>query len=240
MVKKVNIKSLFLGLQKEMSISLSSNRDNGIHAPTIGDVSENKWKKLLQNYLPKRYNVDKAFVIDAEGNKSDQIDLVIYDRLYSPFLFCEDGNLLIPAESVYAMFEVKQELNNKNLIYANKKAMSVKRLHRTSTSIHHAGGIFTPKKLFPILAGILTTCSSWKEIKPNLHTYLKKNKKQSLDIGCVLSTLSFDVINSKKTSVEYSSGDDVLIFFFLRLIKKLQFMGTVSAIDVSAYEKSLK
>lgn len=40
---------------------------------------------------------------------------MIYDRRYSPFLFNQSGAVFIPAESVYAVFEVKQELSRETV-----------------------------------------------------------------------------------------------------------------------------
>ena len=122
-----------------MITKLSTNRMSIIHPGAKGDVSELNWIQWLKDYLPKRYCVDKAFIIDCENNISDQIDVVIYDQQYSPFVFNQDSVIYIPAESVYAVFEVKKELNKEYIEYAEKKAGSVRSLHRTSAPIPHAG-----------------------------------------------------------------------------------------------------
>lgn len=160
-MNKIDIKSLFLSLQEQMTTKLSTNREMILHPGTKGDASELNWIKWFEDYLPKRYNVNKAFVIDCEGNISEQIDVVIYDRQYSPFIFNQDSVFYIPAESVYAIFEVKQELNKQYIEYAGEKAASVRRLKRTSAVIPHAGGQYSPKVPFTIIAGILTLSSSW-------------------------------------------------------------------------------
>lgn len=88
----------------------------------------------------KRYKVDKGIVIDSTGKQSEQIDLIIYDAQYSYLVFRQNDTLLIPAESVYAVFEVKQNLNKERIEYAGAKAKSVRELLRTSAPIKHAGG----------------------------------------------------------------------------------------------------
>ena len=81
-----------------------------------------------------------GMVIDCEGNVSEQIDIIIYDALYTPFVFNKDGVKLIPAESVYAVFEAKQDAaQNDNIKYAGQKVETVRRLKRTSTKIVNAG-----------------------------------------------------------------------------------------------------
>lgn len=97
--KSVNLHTVFLGLQDQMIASLSTNREVIKHAGTKGEATELHWLDMLNNYLPKRYRADKAFVLDCEGHLSDQIDVVVYDRQYSPFLFNQDNAIFIPAES---------------------------------------------------------------------------------------------------------------------------------------------
>ena len=77
------------------------------HGPTAGAVTERHWIGLLERYLPKRYRAASAFVFDSKGKRSRQIDVAIYDNFYSPTLFPQKGAVHVPAESVYAVFEVK-------------------------------------------------------------------------------------------------------------------------------------
>ena len=92
------------------------------------------WLDLLQSYLPQRYQAATAHVVDCEGKLSDQIDVVVFDRQYSPFIFKYEGQTIVPAESVYAAFEAKQTVNAALVQYAQDKVASVRRLRRTSLS----------------------------------------------------------------------------------------------------------
>jgi hypothetical protein len=76
-------------------------------------------------------------VIDADGRESDYIDVIIYDRQFTPPVF---NKLYIPAESVYAVLEAKQTLNRESVIYAARKAQSVRLLRRTAAEIVDARG----------------------------------------------------------------------------------------------------
>src|SRR3989304_6660458 len=192
----INLKTIFLNLQKQMIHKLSSGREIIFHPASKGDASELNWIEWLRNYLPKRYEVDKAFVIDSNNRFSQQLDLVIYDRQYSPFVFNQDGAIYIPAESVYAVFEVKQEINKENMTYAGDKIRSVRILNRTSAPIVHAGGkIQDPKPPFKIIGGILTLASGWKDtFGDGFHNCIKSYDENSqVDIGCILETASFIV-----------------------------------------------
>lgn len=240
---KINIYSLFLDLQSQMVAQLSTNRKNILHPGTKGDASELNWLKMLQSYLPKRYQVEKAFVLDAKGQLSDQIDIVIFDRQYSPFLFNQDGALYVPSESVYAVIEVKQELNKEWIKYAGDKAASVRRLHRTSAPIPHAGGIYPPKFHSEIIAGILTLSCSWNPPfgKGFEQSLVGLCFQERIDIGCSLQFGSFEANWSKKgkLKLEISETEDSLIFFFLHLLGRLQKLGTVPMLDIYEYSKSL-
>ena len=47
-----------------------------------------------------------------------EIDIVVFDRQYSPLLFEFEGATVVPVEAVYAVFEAKQEFIGKNVTYA--------------------------------------------------------------------------------------------------------------------------
>lgn len=242
MVKKnkIDIKTIFLGLQDQMRSKLTLNRKILTHSVAKGDASELEWIDMLSSYLPNRYRADKAFIIDCKGNISEQIDIVIYDRQYSPFMLKQNGAMYIPAESVYAVIEVKPTLNSKNIYYAAKKALSVRKLIRTTAPIVQAGGtISTPKKPFNIIAGILTIdgkCTDAIKIKLS-----KLSGNSFLHFGCSLDNVSFWFKKKEEGVVfEKSRQKEALIFFFLNLLSELQKVGTVSATKWEAYFKAFK
>src|SRR5262249_34847277 len=144
------------------------------------------WIGMFCDYLPERYSARKAFVIDSEGNSSDQLDIVIFDRFYSSVLFSHRGGLYVPAESVYAVFEVKQDFNKPNLDYASIKAASVRRLKQTSAPIISAGANVSARKPLRPLAGILSFGSDWVgDLKPHLFRTLSAHDNEArLDLGC--------------------------------------------------------
>ena len=133
--------SLHDGIERRLSVS----RETLGHPLTKGDASEGVWLDLLGTYLPRRYAAGKAHVVDSKGAFSDQMDVVIFDRHYSPFIFQFENQAVIPAESVYAVFEAKQAINASEVEYAQNKVASVRRLHRTSLPIPSAGGRLPPK-----------------------------------------------------------------------------------------------
>ena len=239
---KVDLHRIFLGLQEQMIAALSTDREVIQHPTTKGTATELHWLRMLGNYLPKRYSADNAFVLDCEGNRSEQIDVVVYDRQYSPFFFNQDGAKYVPAESVYAVLEVKPELNAATVAYAAEKAESVRGLRRTSAPIPHAGGKFDPKVPPPILAGILTLDSGWNPPfgRPFAESIEKLPAAQYLEVGCVLRAGGFDITYGENApEVNVSSPEAALIFFFLRFLARLQAVGTIAALDFGEYGKVL-
>lgn len=233
------MKELFLEMQQEMLTKLSLIRKHVTHAPTKGNAVELSWIEFLSTYLPNRYCVDTAFIVDNTGTRSDQIDLVIYDQQYSPFVFCHAGVKYIPAESVYAIFEVKQTLDKQNIEYAAEKAESVRTLKRTSMPIVHAGGKYPPRPIFDIIAGIITTSSNWTPPfgMPFQEATGALKPLQRLNIGCALDSGSF--LFSLDGALETSSDKETLIFFFIKLFTQLQNLGTVPAMDIDLYSQAL-
>ena len=152
-----SLSQIFAGLHDSIEQRLETVRKTLQHPGTKGDASENAWLQLLQTYLPQRYTAVKAHIVDSRDQFSDQIDVVVFDRQYSPFILQYEGQTVIPAESVYAVFEAKQTISAGQVEYARKKVASVRRLHRTSLPIPHAGGTFAAKPLIPIYGG----CWPW-------------------------------------------------------------------------------
>ena len=133
----MDLSQLFSNSNSLMSKKLLSNCVIN-HPGEKGEDTNQRWLEWFREYLPKRYSVDKAIIIDSDGNESDQIDVVIYDRVFSPPLIEDISSKYITAESVYAVFEVKQTINKKNIEYSMEKAESVRRLNRTYTSFRES------------------------------------------------------------------------------------------------------
>lgn len=252
-MEKIDLSEMYKEIQIEMMSSL--NLSSPIPNPTMkGDATEYDWINFFSKYLPKRYSVDRGIIIDSNGDTSKQIDIIIYDTQYSYFVFNKynekNKTLMIPAESVYAVFEVKQSLNNANMEDAEEKAKSVRKLNRTSAPIRHAGGNYPPKKLHEISAGLLTTKFGWNsQIQDNVIEKLRsEGHDERLDLVCSIdcctvsvntNTFIVDYKKEKKYDIEFCDEEHSLIFLLLSLLKKLQDIGTAPAIDFEAYRKPI-
>jgi hypothetical protein len=235
-----SLPQLLSGLHDDIQNRLRIVRSSLGHAGTKGDGSENVWLALLDDYLPKRYQAAKAHVVDSKGVFSDQIDVVVFDRQYSPFIFYYEGQTIVPAESVYAVFEAKQTMNASLVGYAREKVASVRRLHRTSLPIPYAKGVYPAKPLIPIYGGLLTFESDWSPAFGDAFVSAVGDggTDDRLDIGCVAAHGYFRFDRSNDVYQIDRGGKPATAFLF-KLISELQFSGTVPMIDVQAYAQWL-
>lgn len=231
-----SLSELLSGLHDDIQHRLETVRRSLGHPVTKGDASEGVWLDLFQTYLPQRYQAATAHVVDSLGSFSEQIDVVIFDRHYSPFIFTYEGATIIPAESVYAVFEAKQACNAGQIAYAKKKVASVRRLHRTSLPIPYAEGVYRAKPLIPILGGLLTVESDWSPVmgQPLLEALGDGQSDDHLDLGCIAA---HGHVTRHPQNFDYvlHPGGKPATAFLLNLISQLQFSGTVPMIDVQAY-----
>lgn len=209
------------------------------HGGDAGEVNEQFFIDYLRRHLPDRYTVEKAIVIDSQGQVSRSIDIVVFDRQYTPTLLDNAKHRYVPAEAVYAVFECKPTINKAMLTYAGAMAASVRALTRTSVSIHHAGGVHEPKTPGPILAGILALEVDWKDglgdaFSSALHGL---ERDHQLDCGFAAVGASFDIFEDATLVV--GGGPTALAFFTFRLLSKLQSLATAPAADWLAYANNL-
>ena len=219
---------------------LKLSQESLTHEGIKGEVNEKHFTEVLRRYLPERYKIASGIVIDATGKTSDQIDVVIYDRFYTPTLLDQQQHSFIPAESVYAVFEAKPKISKGNISYAAEKAESVRKLARSSTTIVNAGIAQEPRPLFPIVAGILAIETDWKEglrAKAFRRHIGALKRDQLLDCGFVVSGECFEYTEDE---ILVTAGDNELAYFLFRLLHRLQSMGTVAAVNWSKYADALR
>lgn len=233
-----SLSQLLASLHDDIERRLETARKTFAHPGTKGDASEHVWLEFLQTYLPLRYRAEKAHVVDSNGAFSEQIDVVVFDRQYSPLIFKYEEQLIIPAESVYAVFEAKQVINAALIDYAQKKVTSVRRLHRTSLPVPHVGGTSAPRPLPHIIGGILTFESDWNPaLGQSLSDALSANPEGRLDVGCVAAHGMFGCDDTGCYTI--TPRGKPATAFLLDLIARLQSVGTVPMIDTRAYARWL-
>ncbi len=233
---------LFLQIQRKLlaSMDLAAELD---HPGAIGDEQEVNWAKLFEEHLPQRYQViTKCKVADHLGQTSDEIDIAICDRQYSTLVVKAESRQWVPAEAVYAVFEVKPRINREHVLYAAGKVASVRRLARTSAPIVHAGGrIDEPKTPSHIIGGLLTTGSDWSDGLGSAFesALIDQPQEGRLDIGCVLKHGGWTA-SYAPTAFSCSVAEHAAVSIYLSLLQALQEVGTVTAMDYSKWGAFLR
>lgn len=232
------LERLFLEHQRTLTAALELARGAIDHPTSKGDASEAQWRKMLAKHLPQRYRVSKGQVVDSRGGISEQIDVIIHDAHYCPLFLHEEGTCFVPAESVYAVFEAKQELSAGYLATAGQKAASVRRLFRTSATIIDRGEEKPPRPLTYILGGVLALAAGWTDGLGNRFkaAFARLEGDARLDLGCALAAGTFEFVSDHdREELLIAPPDGALVTFFLRLVHRLQAVGTIPAIEWLAY-----
>ena len=234
---KAFLQSAFATEQDLLAAKLKSSH-RITHNVDMGEVNEQHFIDTLRRYLPDRYTVEKAIILDSLGNTTDSIDVVVFDRQYTPTLLDNEKHRYIPVEAVYAVFECKPTIHKGYLEYAADKAATVRRMHRTSVEISYAGGVYPPKPQIDLISGIVASDIEWGDgfgkTFTKLHSGLTGDRR--LDCGLAVCGASFDTFDGSYT---FGPTDNALVFFLFRLLKRLQVVGTVPAVDWAAYARQL-
>lgn len=137
-------------IMESVAIQMQANFD-GIssqikHKPSKGSAREEILRRFLSNYLPESVEIGKGEIVDVHGNRSDQTDLVIFDRLNCPKLIQVGDNRIYPVEGVLASIEVKSKLNKATLKESVENILAAKRLQKTA--FYKGGNIINTWNLY--------------------------------------------------------------------------------------------
>jgi hypothetical protein len=103
------------------------------HSGDKGEFREHIIASFLRPFLPNCYGIGSGQVFASDGSGSKQVDIVVYDQVFSNVLFRDAGNCLFPCESVYGTIEVKSELSTEEMEKSISNIASVKRQQRAAT-----------------------------------------------------------------------------------------------------------
>lgn len=93
------------GIQQSINARLIALK-NYLKHPASGPSIEEYFRDLLREYLPNRYAVESGFVVNAAGDRSDHLDVVIADLHHIPPLCSEPLLKVYAAEAVVAAVEI--------------------------------------------------------------------------------------------------------------------------------------
>lgn len=80
------------------------------HGATIGHYREKIWGEMFKSIIPKKFVIEQSvFLIDSRGNVSNEVDLAIFDEMYTPYIFRYYDLKFIPLEAVAVVVECKSK-----------------------------------------------------------------------------------------------------------------------------------
>lgn len=133
-MEKPTISALFNDAAKKLRSDFEYIRTSNPHAGEKGTEAEDILRIFLNQHLPQRFRAASGFIIDNENNISSQTDVIIYDALASPVYRYSNKTLILPADTVASVIEVKSRLNKSDLEDAYKKIASCKSLRKRPLS----------------------------------------------------------------------------------------------------------
>jgi hypothetical protein len=216
------------------------------HKGDRGEFRENIIHNFLRPFLQTCYGLGSGAVFAQNGQSSRQIDIIIYDTVFSNVLFREMTTSLFPCESVYGTVEVKSSLNSEHLGISVENVASVKRLPRDASDMLDV----TPLRRLPIGSGLTYDRSprnpylgvvfaydglTMETLMAQLDTYLKSDEYSITDMPDFLFCLKrgYTVIRATQSNekgispaplnvpadgyLAFQSGNDTLPLFYLTL-----------------------
>lgn len=149
--------------------SAALRRDYAQHRPSAGVNREDLVANFLRSHLPDRFGVSTGLIISHDGIFSNEADLVVFDKPNNSPLYPDVQKKLWPVEALYALIEVKTQLNPRDLTDAISKCRKFKKLQRRFCQVRDSQNITDS------LAVLWSFDSSSPEtLKTNLTTALEK------------------------------------------------------------------
>ncbi|MBE2320403.1 hypothetical protein DVA67_030855 [Solirubrobacter sp. CPCC 204708] len=166
------------------------------HAGERGRANELALARILEAFLPSRWQVGSGLLIDSHGRYSAQMDIVIQERSDEPAIFAQATELLYPVETVVASIEVKTTLSTPDVTkdFREKKAKLAELEPVTGT-----------RPLFALLA---YDCEpSPKTLAGHLRSH---ESTDAPDLACVLNLCMLAGTATVFASEEYTVGNCLL------------------------------
>ena len=114
-------------ISKMIKVSYEVGASVSDHSTILGDARESFIRDILEKFLPSSISIGSGQIIDQNGKRSKQVDVIIYRREF-PILKTFGAADVYLIEGVIATIEVKSKLDKDNLIMALENSKSVKKL----------------------------------------------------------------------------------------------------------------
>ena len=121
------LKNKIAEVETQMKAKLEETRATFTHPGNKGTSVEDSFRTFLREYLPSRLKIGNGEIIDSNGQRSGQTDVVIISEDH-PFLLTPNSPNLFFVEGVCAVAEVKTKLTSSGLTNAIENSCKFKKL----------------------------------------------------------------------------------------------------------------
>jgi hypothetical protein len=159
------------------------------HPTSIGTSHEGILRRFLQKYIPKQLAVGEGFIVDQQNHPSNQCDIIIWSHLdYAPY-YREDDFVILPAEAVKAVIEVKTTLDKDEIEAAFRNLASIRHI---SPEIYTAIFAFESPKLSTVLQHLIGLNPALAHAVNSIYTMngwvLQRAKDKRIEGGLLMET----------------------------------------------------
>lgn len=147
------------------------------HNGMKGTCREEDLINIIRDCLPECYGLKPGQIFSQHDQMSNQIDVVIYDSIFSNYFKRDSSAYLFPAESVYGTIEVKSMLNKEAFDMSIDNIKSVRRLKREDSTL------------------LDLTPTSHLDLSPKTFKYNKNRFNEYLNIIFAYDSVSVDTLN---------------------------------------------
>jgi len=105
---------------KKLSENLKTTYENTIftNPGNIGDTREKEVIDYLMKVMAHKYGFQSGEIFDENDTNSGQIDVIMYDNLFSTVFTDGTGKIVAPVESTYGIISVKSKMGTRELDHA--------------------------------------------------------------------------------------------------------------------------
>jgi hypothetical protein len=100
------------------------------HRGNVGDSREKAINEYLRKVMPSRFGFSKGEMFDSAGRNSGEVDLIMYDPVFSPTFSDGSGKILAPFESCFGAIECKSTLTTTELSDCLRKIQKYRAMKR--------------------------------------------------------------------------------------------------------------
>lgn len=244
------LKNIFDNLESslinEMRIRIQHNLEDGKYREYLV-------KRILSKIVPSKYEITNGFVIDSDNNKSDEMDIIIYDKSYVPPFF-DETYTVVPIEAVIAIIqikttltwsELKSSIDNLNSIDKLKAKIGGKIVSASNASIVEEKRFVAPYKIIVSYKSDIAKNHDFTEEMENKHLdmiYIVDGDhdlyiKHRIELEGVVNTNKEELEKSKVKGDIEKIKESKLCNFALQLLDKMKLINNAIIINYKEYIK---